>query len=120
MQDAKVERNREVYEDRLSGMSIAKLSEKYGVTGQCIKTIIEREERKERLRDYRWYQILEEVADCEEMVTRTVHVLERSGYDSEEAIMSVTRNELLRCRNCGEAMIKLIFRIADILRKNNQ
>ena len=54
------------------------------------------------------------------MITRTVHVLERNGLDSPEAIMNVTRNDLLKCRNCGEVMAKLILDIADILRNEQK
>ena len=55
------------------------------------------------------------LTDSEEMITRTVHVLERNELDSAEAIMNVTRKELLKCRNCGDVMADLILKIADIL-----
>ena len=44
-------------------------------------------------------------------------VLKRNKLDSEEAILNVTKKELLKCRNCGEVMSDLILKIADILRE---
>jgi len=114
--DAKLERNREIYEARVSGASFRELALKYGVTDSCVRTIFEREERKERLKDTRYYQILTSLTDNEEMITRTIHVLERNELDSNEAILNVTRKELQRCRNCGDVMIDLIMKIADVIR----
>lgn len=120
MADAKKDRNREIFEARESGASFTSLAKKYGVTETCVRIIYMREERKERLKQHKYYQLLTSLTDNEEMITRTIHVLERSGYDSDEAIMSVTRAELLRCRNCGEVMINLIFQIADKLREEKK
>ena len=57
------------------------------------------------------------LTDNEEMITRTITVLERNKLNSDEAILNVTRKELLKCRNCGEVMIGLILRIAESIRK---
>ena len=117
MADAKIERNRELYEAKEAGVPFTKLAEKYGMTVTCAKTIYRREKIKEELKNERYYQLIVSLTDNEEMITRTVHVLERNNLNSAEAIMNVTKNDLLRCRNCGEVMAKLILDIADILRK---
>lgn len=59
--DAKIERNREIYEARLKGASFKEL-------------------------------------------------------DSNEALLNVTRKDLQKCRNCGDVMIDLILKIADVIR----
>lgn len=56
------------------------------------------------------------LTDNEEMITRTITVLERNKLNTDEAILNVTRKELLKCRNCGEVMIDLILRIAESIR----
>ena len=116
MAEAKKDRNREIFEAKEAGAPYTKLSEKYGMTVTCVKTIYNREKIKEELKDERYYQLLVSLTDSEEMITRTVHVLERNELASAEAIMNVTKKELLKCRNCGDVMANLILKIADILR----
>lgn len=117
MAEAKLDRNKAIYEERESGISFTELAEKYGVTVTCLKTIYNREKKKVELKDERYFQILVSLTDNEEMISRTLHVLERNELNSAEAIMRVPRKELLKCRNCGEVMADLIMKIADILRK---
>ena len=118
--DAKIERNREIYEARLKGASFKELAVKYGITDSCVRTIFVREERKEKLKDTQYYQILTSLTDNEEMITRTIHVLERNELDSNEALLNVTKIELQRCRNCGDVMIDLILKIADVIRSEQK
>ncbi len=117
MAEAKLERNREIYEARERGASFSELGREYGVTSSCIKTIYEREKKKEELKQHKYFNILMSLTDNEEMITRTITVLERNKLNSDEAILNVTRKELLKCRNCGEVMIGLILRIAESIRK---
>lgn len=117
MAEAKLERNREIYEARERGASFGELGREYGVTGSCIKTIYEREKKKEKLKQHKYFNILVSLTDNEEMITRTITVLERNKLNTDEAILNVTRKELLKCRNCGEVMIDLILRIAECIRK---
>ena len=120
MADAKTARNRELYEAKEAGVPFTKLAEKYGMTVTCAKTIYNREKIKEELKDEKYYQLLVSLTDSEEMITKTVHVLERNKLNSAEAIMSVSRKELLKCRNCGDVMADLILKIADILHKEKE
>jgi len=46
MAEAKLDRNREIYEARLNGEPFTKLAEKYGVTPNCVSTIFKREQKK--------------------------------------------------------------------------
>ena len=43
--DAKIERNREIYEARIKGASFKELAQKYDITDNCVRTIFIREER---------------------------------------------------------------------------
>jgi len=116
MAEAKLDRNKVIYEEREAGVSFKELADKYGVTVTCLKTIYNREKKKVEMNDERYFQILVSLTDNEEMISRTLHVLERNELNSAEAIMRVSRKELLKCRNCGEVMTDLIMKIADILR----
>ena len=110
--------NREIYEARLNGEPVKKLSEKYGISNNAINTIVRREERKERLKDQRFYHILVSLTEDEELLTRTLNVLERNNIDSDETIMGVTKEQLLRYRNCGKATTELILKTVKLLRDN--
>jgi len=57
------ERNRKIYEERLSGKTIADLSCEYGVCEQRIKHIYDQEQRKEDKKDDRLYQLLFALSD---------------------------------------------------------
>ena len=116
MVDAKIDRNREIYEEREAGAPFTQLAEKYGMTTTCVNTIYKREKIKEELKNERYYQLLVSLTDSEKMITKTVHVLERNHINSAEAIMNVTKKELLKCRNCGDVMADLILKIGEILR----
>ena len=120
MAEAKTDRNREIYEAIEAGTPLARAAEKYEMTITCVKTIYKREKIKEELKDERYYQLLVSLTDSEEMITKTVHVLERNKLNSVEAIMNITKKELLKCRNCGEVMANLILKIADILCKEKE
>lgn len=107
--------NKEIYEAKIRGLSFSCLAREYGVSESCVRNIFKNEERKERLKHTRYYCVLKILTYNEEMITRTINVLERNGLDSDEAILNVTRKELQQCRNCGEVMINLILGIADII-----
>lgn len=108
---------REIYEARLKGIPVKRLSEKYGISEGCVRTVCSREEQKERLKNQRYYQILISLTNDEELITRTLNVIERNNLASRESICEVTREQLLRYRNCGQVTTELILRTAEILRQ---
>ena len=115
--DAKMERNREIYEAREGGTTFAELARRYVITPNCVRIIYEREKKKEELKEHKYYNVLASLTDNEEMITRTIHMLQRNGLDSDEAILSATRKQLMKCRLCGEVMTDLILKAADVLRE---
>ena len=115
--DAKLERNREIYEARENGTTFSELARQYEITPNCVRIIYEREKKKEELKEHKYYNILATLTDSEEMITRTIHMLERNGLDSNEAILSATRKQLMKCRLCGEVMTDLVLKVAEVLRE---
>lgn len=115
--DAKLERNKTIYEEREAGTTYSELARRYEITPNCVRIIYEREKKKEELKEHQYYKILSSLTDNEEMITRTIHMLQRNGLDSNEAILNVTRKQLMKCRLCGEVMTDLVLKVADILRE---
>ena len=48
--DAKLERNREIYESREAGTTFAELARRYEITPNCVRIIYEREKKKEEFK----------------------------------------------------------------------
>ncbi len=117
MAEAKTERNREIYEARLRGETFTKIAERYGVTVPSVRSIFEKEQKKEELKKLRIYQVLLTLTDDEQIIMKTMRVLRINHLDSKEALLGVTKKELLKCNNCGEVMANLILQVADILRE---
>ena len=115
--DAKLERNKTIYEEREAGTTYSELARRYEITPNCVRIIYEREKKKEELKEHQYYKILSSLTDNEEMITRTIHMLQRNALDSNEAILNVTRKQLMKCRLCGEVMTDLVLKVADILRE---
>ena len=118
--EAKNERNRDIYEAHMAGKTFAELAKQYEVSANCVRIIFEREKTKEELKQHQYYHILASLTDSEEMITRSIHMLQRNDLDSNEAIMNVTRKQLSKCRLCGEVMADLILKVADVLREQEE
>ena len=117
--DAKLERNRTIYEEREAGTTYSELARRYEITPNCVRIIYEREKKKEELKEHKYYNVFLSLTDNEEMITRTIHMLERNGLDSNDAILSATRKQLMKCRLCGEVMTDLILKAAEVLREQD-
>lgn len=101
-------RNKQIYEDRLNGLTYLEISEKYGISKNCARQLFVQEQRDEERRQNKLYQIINSLSDNHEFVTRTYNVMVRNNIDTKEAILNVTPTQLLTYRNCGKAMIDLI------------
>ena len=112
-------RNKQNYEDRLKGLTFVEIGEKYGISKNCARLLFVQEQRYEERKQNKLYQLISSLSDNQEFITRTYNVLVRNNLDSKEAILNVTPKELLTYRNCGKAMIDLIMRLADALRKDD-
>jgi DNA-directed RNA polymerase alpha subunit len=112
-------RNKQIYEDRLKGLTFVEIGEKYGISKNCARLLFVQEQRYEERKQNKLYQLICSLSDNQEFVTRTYNVMVRNNIATKEAILNVTRKELLTYRNCGKAMIDLIMKMADILRKED-
>jgi len=112
--DAKVERNREIYEKRLQGVGYRELGEEYGITPNCARLIYEREKKKEERKENPIYAYLLTLTDNEEIISRTCTILRRNNLETKEELIKVERNYLLKkVRNCGEVITDLIMQMAE-------
>lgn len=68
--EAKLKRNKDIYEQRLSGKNFAEIGEQYDVTSNRARVIFENEKRKEKLKQHRYYNVLVSLTDNEEMQER--------------------------------------------------
>ena len=114
------ERNRAIYEARISGSKFKDISMKYGITSNRAKQIYEREKKKQEIKQYKYYEILSCFTDNEKMIIKTINVLERNELDSKEKLITITRKELLKYWNCGEVMTDLILKVADVLKEQRE
>ena len=112
-------RNKQIYEDRLKGLTFVEIGEKYGISKNCARLLFVQEQRYEERKQNKLYQLISSLSDNQEFITRTYNVLVRNNLDSKEAILNVTPKELLTYRNCGKAMIDLIMKMAEKLRRED-
>lgn len=101
----------------MKGESFKKLSERYGISACAVETVCQREERKERLKDQRYYQIIVSLSNDEELISRIFHVIERNKLDSEEELFKVTKERLMRLRNCGKTTTELILKAVELIKE---
>lgn len=114
------ERNRAIYEARISGSKFTDVAEKYGITSNRARQIYENEKKKEEIKKYKYYNILSSFTDNEKMITMTINVLKSNRLDSRENLITVTRKELLKYWNCGEVMTELIMQLSEFLQENKE
>lgn len=112
MEQAK-ERNTEIYKDRLQGATFVELGRKYEISANRIRTVCEKEKKREERKNNWWYNRLIEIADNEQLAAKTCTVLERLGATTEEEIMKLDVKQLKGVRLCGNKMIELIFRVQE-------
>jgi len=116
--DAKVERNKEIYEKRLQGMTFAELGEEYGIGSQTAKNLFDKEKRNEERKANPIYVHLRTLTDNEEHISRIWTILTRHKLDTKEELIKVERKYLIKkVRNCGEVLADLIMQLAEIMKE---
>lgn len=116
MTSANYDRNRKIYEERLSGETYTVLSKKYGVTPGNATAIFNHMKKQESLKCNPYYPILASLTQNDQLITRAIHVLNRSNLNPRETLLGLSKNDLLKCRNCGETTAALILQVAEIIR----
>ena len=114
---AETERNREIYEEYLKGVSCKEIAEKYSLTIPRVKGLIEREEKREKNRSNEIFVLLESFCGDEQLKSKTLTVLERIGATTKETILALDEKQLKKTRNCGPKMQELILRIKEEIEK---
>lgn len=116
--EAKVERNREIYEKRLQGMTFAEIGEEYGLGSQSARAIFEKEKRNEERKSNPIYVHLRTLTSNEEHISRIWTILTRHNMDTKEELIKVERKYLIKkVRNCGEVLADLIMQLAEIMKE---
>ena len=116
--EAKVERNREIYERRLKGESFAEIGEEYGLTSSSVRSIYNKEKRNEERKSNKIYVHLRTLTDNEEHISRIWTILTRHNLDTREELIKVERKYLIKkVRNCGEVLADLIMQLAEIMKE---
>jgi len=116
--DAKVERNREIYEKRLKGASFSEIGEEYGISSSSASSIYKKEKRNEERKSNPIYVQLRTLTDNEEHISRIWTILTRHNLDTREELIKVERKYLLKkVRNCGEVLADLIMQLAEIMKE---
>jgi len=108
-------RNNEIVADRNAGMTLAELSEKYGISRERARQICKLMEMRQEREDDELWQRLEDAArriGCESVVMRTYNVVKRgmriSCYER-IPFEEVPRDRWHELRNCGEKSLELLY-----------
>ena len=116
--EAKVERNREIYEKRLKGATFAELGKEYGINPHSAHAIFEKEKRNEERKSDPIYIHLRTLTDNEEKISRIWTILRRYNLNTREELIKVERSYLIKkVRNCGEVLADIIMELAEIMKK---
>lgn len=110
------ERNKAVYEERLKGTTFRKIAEMYSISPSRAEGIVYREQMKEVHRQNSLFRLIESMCSDEQLFTRMITVLKRSGITTEEAFMDLDIKTLRKTRGCGEKMQEFIFDVQDAIR----
>lgn len=116
METAK-ERNKQIYEERKTGLKYAELQEKYNISVARLNEICMKEAKKERYKKNDVYSLLISLCDDDKLIARTFTVLKRIGATSEEEILKLDRNILKKTRNCGPVMQDVIMKMKEAIEK---
>lgn len=113
------DRNKSIYEERLNGETYTALSEKYGITPSHTTAIFNHMKKQESLKCNPYYPILASLTQNDQLITRAIHVLNRSNLNPRETLLGLTKKDLLKCRNCGKTTAELILQVAEIIRETD-
>ena len=108
-------RNNEIMSDREDGMTLAELSDKYGISRERVRQICKHMEMKHEREDEELWQRLEDAAKrigCESVVMRTYNIVKRGMRISRYECMpfeEVPRDRWHELRNCGKKSLELLY-----------
>ena len=116
--EAKVERNREIYEKRLKGATYTEIGKEYGFSANSARAIFEKEKRNEERKNNPIYIKLRTLTSNEEHISRIWTILRRYNLNTREELIKVERNFLIKkVRNCGDVLADLIMQLAELVKE---
>jgi len=119
--EAKVERNRAIYEKRLTGATFKEIAEEFGISVGCARTHFEKEKRNEERKSNPIYVKLRTITDNEEFISRVWTILRRNNMLTKEELIKVERSFLIKkCRTCGEVLADIIMELAEKVREEDE
>lgn len=111
------ERNKQIYEDKMNGLTYSALQEKYDISASRVNQICKKEEKKEFYKTNDVYSLLISLCEDEKFISKTFTVLKRIGATTEEEILKLDRKTLKKTRNCGLLMEDLIMKMKESIEK---
>lgn len=112
--EAKVGRNREIYEKRLKGATFKELGEEYGISPSAANSVFKKEKLAVERMENPLYVYLRTLTDNEEHISRICTILRRNNLDTKEELIKAERKYLIKkVRNCGEVLADIIMQMAE-------
>lgn len=107
------ERNRKIYQEYLEGATYTELAEKYSVSTTRVRKIFQMEKMREECNENEVFKVLFALCDDEQLISKTITVLQRIGATSKEELLKLDRKTIKKARNCGVVMVELIMKMKE-------
>lgn len=114
------ERDSNIYKERKAGATLDDLSKKYDLTKERVRQICLKIDEREQWMNDRVYAVLYTLAFDKRNATKAYNILKKIGYDTEEKLVTLTEEKVLRFRNCGLICKDLIMKAKEIIEKENR
>lgn len=113
------ERDSNIYKERKAGTTLDDLSKKYDLTKERVRQICLKIDEREQWMNDRVYAVLYSLASDKRNATKAYKILKRTGYHTEEKIVTLTEERILKIRSCGLICKDLIVKTKEIIEKEN-
>lgn len=116
--EAARERNRQMYEEYLEGATFTELAKRYEVSVTRARSLCKMEKVREEHLRHEVFRVLFILTDDEQMISKTITVLERLGATTIEEVLKLDRKVLMKTRNCGTVITELIMNAKEFFQEN--
>lgn len=105
-------RNKEIYQDKKSGMTIKAITEKYSISLARVYQIVTEEQTEETLQGNELFIRIKEFAPVGYM--RIWNILKRSGVTTLEELQRYDTKQIKRMRGCGAKALDVILQVKEM------
>lgn len=105
------DRNKEIYQDRKSGMTVKMITEKYNISITRAYQIFGEQQEEEALSDNRLFNLIKEAVP--DKYFWIWNILKRSGVTTLEELQKLDAVQIKRIRGCGAKAINIIQQIKE-------